>query len=450
MVNGLQQRLFLTEKEASARREELEESASQVAMFESMVNGLQHQLLTSEKDSTAKRDQLQESITNYKRQAEDLDRELQEARAKIEQLEATDTAKPSEDKVEARRARLSQMNWKTYHSEMAGEVREWQGHCVALETQINDLSKELEKVSKALARARDRSNDPDYEGSVEQQIAELESTIESLEQELEDKHIEAENAIAEWQDSYGVLGAKNGELEEQLAALNIQVQDLRDTKQAVDAELDQYKSLQTQASEEAGKLKAELEAASDADASEKPAADGEAALELKSKIANLEATLAEREQELSDRPKESALQELEARCAAQGEKISLLNTHLEETIKDRDEAVAKLKSAEKLSSATADFSQESERLTEKIAELETLVEDLKKERDTSVAAMEESSRSWFRNLRKTKLPLRSGMRESNNSSLNSNGKKQKRTKPLLAGSQVIRWCKRVLPELKPS
>ncbi|CAB9517704.1 kinesin K39 [Seminavis robusta] len=437
MVNGLQQRLFLTEKEASARREELEESASQVAMFESMVNGLQHQLLTSEKDSTAKRDQLQESITNYKRQAEDLDRELQEARAKIEQLEATDTAKPSEDKVEARPsealadeledvslshddelpsptgqteggadpkddgevAELKSLvqeleeQIKAKDSEMAGEVREWQGHCVALETQINDLSKELEKVSKALARAReDRSNDPDYEGSVEQQIAELESTIESLEQELEDKHIEAENAIAEWQDSYGVLGAKNGELEEQLAALNIQVQDLRDTKQAVDAELDQYKSLQTQASEEAGKLKAELEAASDADASEKPAADGEAALELKSKIANLEATLAEREQELSDRPKESALQELEARCAAQGEKISLLNTHLEETIKDRDEAVAKLKSAEKLSSATADFSQESERLTEKIAELETLVEDLKKERDTSVAAMEESSR----------------------------------------------------------
>jgi hypothetical protein len=52
--------------------------------------------------------------------------------------------------------------------EMADAVLEWQRHCIALENQNNELSSELERVSKALVKAR--SDDPDFEGSPEGKV----------------------------------------------------------------------------------------------------------------------------------------------------------------------------------------------------------------------------------------------------------------------------------------
>jgi hypothetical protein len=61
----------------------------QVAELESMVNSLQHQLLVSEKEASTRRVQLQESIANYETQTQELNQALQEARAKEEELKAT-------------------------------------------------------------------------------------------------------------------------------------------------------------------------------------------------------------------------------------------------------------------------------------------------------------------------------------------------------------------------
>ena len=51
------------------------------------------------------------------------------------------------------------------------------------------------------------------------QVAELETTIESLESKLEEQSSEADNAISQWQESYTTLEVRRSELEKQLETL---------------------------------------------------------------------------------------------------------------------------------------------------------------------------------------------------------------------------------------
>jgi chromosome segregation ATPase len=65
---------------------------------------------------------------------------------------------------------------------------------------------------------------------VTDQVAELESTIESLESQLKEQSSEAENAILQWQKSYTTLEVRSSELETQLETLTKEKEELFNTQ----------------------------------------------------------------------------------------------------------------------------------------------------------------------------------------------------------------------------
>jgi chromosome segregation ATPase len=84
------------------------------------------------------------------------------------------------------------------------------------------------------------------------QVAELETTIEGLESQLEEQSSEADNAISQWQESYNTLELCKAELEAQLETLTrekegllnaqspsnaLQVEELRSEKDRLEQEL---------------------------------------------------------------------------------------------------------------------------------------------------------------------------------------------------------------------
>jgi chromosome segregation ATPase len=65
---------------------------------------------------------------------------------------------------------------------------------------------------------------------VTDQVAELESTIQSLESQLEEQSSEADNAISQWQESYTTLEVRKSELETQLETLTKEKEELFNTQ----------------------------------------------------------------------------------------------------------------------------------------------------------------------------------------------------------------------------
>jgi chromosome segregation ATPase len=62
--------------------------------------------------------------------------------------------------------------------------------------------------------------------SVTGRLAELESTVENLVDQLEEQSSEADNAITQWQESYTALEVRRSELESQLEMLTEENEDL--------------------------------------------------------------------------------------------------------------------------------------------------------------------------------------------------------------------------------
>jgi chromosome segregation ATPase len=137
--------------------------------------------------------------------------------------------------------------------------------------------------------------------------------------------------------------------------------------------------------------------------------------EFKSKLNKMESTLAERECDLTDRPTKSSFQALEDLIVAKDEELALFKSQLEETTKERDEAVAKQIRLEnrliedELSTSESEKKESDDALRElarKAEGLESQVEDLKTERDNSaaaLAAMKESSRILAKESAEAKL-----------------------------------------------
>jgi capsule polysaccharide export protein KpsE/RkpR len=65
------------------------------------------------------------------------------------------------------------------------------------------------------------------------QIAELESTIESLEGQLEEQSSAADNVISEWQESYTALEVRSSELETQLETLTQEKEEVLNTERSI-------------------------------------------------------------------------------------------------------------------------------------------------------------------------------------------------------------------------
>lgn len=336
MVNLLQQRLLDSEKGSTEFRE-------QIAELESMVNVFQQRLLDSGKEATAARDRLQEASNEYNSKNEELLAKLQEAHTKIESLESAAQSSGDTVDLEAKVLGLAEQ-MKNKDKEMADSVAEWQQHCIELESKNTELSNKLEALTA----------DPDFQGSPEEHIAELETQIISLEQEIE----EAGGVVSSWQESYQALEARNGELESELAAQG-----------EASGDID-------------GELKAELN-------------------DLKSKLATSETVL-------------SALQELETTCALKDEELAKLSTELAQAKEERDKALAKPTSTVDDDSwsmqdisvdndsapgtrpqpnATTTPAPVAQALSDKVKALEAQVEDLNKERDTLKAELDSAKQS---------------------------------------------------------
>jgi chromosome segregation ATPase len=65
------------------------------------------------------------------------------------------------------------------------------------------------------------------------QVAELETTIESLESQLEEQSSAADNVISEWQESYSALEVRSSELETQLETLRQEKQELSNAERSI-------------------------------------------------------------------------------------------------------------------------------------------------------------------------------------------------------------------------
>lgn len=130
--------------------------------------------------------------------------------------------------------------------DMAKAVAEWQEHCVLLEKQNTALSDELEKAGSSAPRrviGGDTLGNDEGEGRstrmyfvrsigefvdslvylalnhITARIIELEATIKSLEQELDESEMNAADVINEWQKSYDQLQEANKKLESELGVL---------------------------------------------------------------------------------------------------------------------------------------------------------------------------------------------------------------------------------------
>jgi chromosome segregation ATPase len=70
---------------------------------------------------------------------------------------------------------------------------------------------------------------------VTDQVAELETTIEGLESQLEEQSSEADNAISQWQESYTTLEVRRSELEAQLETLTREKEELLNAQSSSNA-----------------------------------------------------------------------------------------------------------------------------------------------------------------------------------------------------------------------
>ena len=61
-------------------------------------------------------------------------------------------------------------------------------------------------------------------------VAELESTIQSLEAQLEQQEQEATNAISQWQESFSEADDKCAQLDKELVAAKMEIEQLRATQ----------------------------------------------------------------------------------------------------------------------------------------------------------------------------------------------------------------------------
>jgi chromosome segregation ATPase len=128
-----------------------------------------------------------------------------------------------------------------------------------LRSEKDRLEQELQERDEALAAAReDLNQDADvvhewegklFEGwvcfvgrhhnpnschfAVTDQVAELESTIKSLESQLEEQSSDADNAISQWQESYTVLEVRSSELERQLETFTKEKEELLNAERSI-------------------------------------------------------------------------------------------------------------------------------------------------------------------------------------------------------------------------
>jgi chromosome segregation ATPase len=68
---------------------------------------------------------------------------------------------------------------------------------------------------------------------VTDQVGELESTIESLERQLEEQSSAADDAISQWQESYTALEVRSSELETQLETLTKEKEELLNAERSI-------------------------------------------------------------------------------------------------------------------------------------------------------------------------------------------------------------------------
>jgi hypothetical protein len=89
-------------------------------------------------------------------------------------------------------------------------------------------------VSRFLILFAGRHNHPhSHRFSDADQVAELESTIKSLESQLEEQSSAADNVISEWQESYSALEIRSLESETQLETLRQEKQELSNAERSI-------------------------------------------------------------------------------------------------------------------------------------------------------------------------------------------------------------------------
>jgi chromosome segregation ATPase len=90
-----------------------------------------------------------------------------------------------------------------------------------------------------VCRHENRFNPNSCRFSDAEQVAELETTIKSLEGQLEEQSSDADNAISQWQESYTALEVRSSELEKQLETLTNEKEELLNAERSSSALADE-------------------------------------------------------------------------------------------------------------------------------------------------------------------------------------------------------------------
>jgi len=230
--------------------------------------------------------------------------------------------------------------------EIADAIAEWQDHCASLENKNKELSSELDASKRSLANLANTSVanvagmaraafGVKSDGADQPDISELQATIESLEQQLDESETHAADVIADWQQSYDALQGENDKLKAKVMSLK----DVRQGKLAVES-ISLDSNLETNVEE------------------------------LKSRVASLEA-------ELNIRPTLATFEDLKTSCAAKEEELLSMSSRLEHLKGELDAA------------KPADYSNDMQSKEESFARLKTLegqVQDLTEERENAIQA----------------------------------------------------------------
>jgi chromosome segregation ATPase len=199
----------------------------QVAELESTIESLKGQL---EEESSAADDaisQWQESYTALEVRRSELETQLETLRMEKEEMRNTETSSNTVDAEELRseKDKLERMLQERDEALAAARedlkhdaevVHEWEGKLLERCT-LFYKSADTEIVFDADACRLSCRVD---------QVAELESTIESLERHFEEQSSAADDAILQWQESYTALEVRSSELESQLETLTNEKEEL--------------------------------------------------------------------------------------------------------------------------------------------------------------------------------------------------------------------------------
>jgi len=364
-----------------------------VAELEQEVKSLHTQIEEREEEADAAIAQWQESLAGSEKKCSDLEAGLEAAQKQIEFLRSSkETVENNEEGFQSSKEELDEKIASLEHA-IDEEMDEL--HIAAMTPTDVDgagvavLTRELKEAQEALNR------DEDLVAEWEDRVAELEATVTSLQQQLQEQEDEANGVISQWQESYNEAGKRCEEIEKELEELRkTKESPVPDARENIDRESRLSREQEEEFIAKIESLEMELSEAQKALASDEDVVNQweERVMELETLVKTLQSQLEEQEQDASEAIAlwQNNATEADEKAREVDEKLSKEVSSLQSTImqidKDRStlkdkiaelhNSLASMQSTEVLSARDVDLAKELEKTEKELDEAkETLARD---------------------------------------------------------------------------